>query len=307
MNADGTYILTTTSQIRYNFDASGRLTSIVDRNSNTTTVSYDANGNLLSIADPGGRALNFTVDGNGRIAQVSDPLGRSAHFSYTSGDLTGVTDVRGGHWTYTYFAGDLLLTATNPLNNYAFSTSYDGASRAIAQSDGVNNPTCIYYGSPPPFTSFYCPGVTPAPAAGQAVVVDPRGNKATYSYDASFNTTQIVDPAGGVTSFAYDGNNNVTCKTDPYTYKTGLSYDANGNVTQIIDALNTDANCNLAAGGVKTTISYTTLNDPAVVTDRSGGRRPTPSMLPETSSWSTVKIRAASCSSEPATRAAAPG
>lgn len=37
-NGDNTYTLTTTSQVRYNFDTGGRLTSIVDRNGNATTL-----------------------------------------------------------------------------------------------------------------------------------------------------------------------------------------------------------------------------------------------------------------------------
>lgn len=51
-NGDGTYTLTTKSQVIYTFLADGVLTSIADRNNNTTTLSY-ANGLLSSVTDPG--------------------------------------------------------------------------------------------------------------------------------------------------------------------------------------------------------------------------------------------------------------
>ncbi len=268
-NGDGTYTLTTVRQVRYNFSSAGRLTAILDRNNNTTTVSYDGNGFLSQVQDAGGRTLTFTIT-NGRITQVQDPLNRTVGFQYDgNGDLVQVTDVKSGTTTYAY--GNHRMTSLTDSNNHLQNQNiYDSANRVVEQTNQTGGKTCFYYGTAPSYTSAACPGVTPAPAAGQTVVVDARGNKTTYDFDTKFRTTSITDQNGGVTSFAYDSANNRTCITDPLNNRTGLGYDAAGNVTQVIDALNTDATCGLKQAGVKWTFTYTAKNDVDLATDPLG-------------------------------------
>lgn len=58
-NNDGTYILTTKEQLKYNFDNQGKLLTIIDKNSNTITLNYDASGNLDFITDTVGRTIDL--------------------------------------------------------------------------------------------------------------------------------------------------------------------------------------------------------------------------------------------------------
>ena len=272
-NGDDTYTLTTVNQIRYNFSSAGVLTSIVDRNDNTTRLTYTS-GLLTSVTDPGGRSLTFTYDPSDRIEKVTDPLPapdtRTVEFTYdANGDLEQVTDVKGGITTYAY--SDHRMTSLTDANGHvAVQNTYDSADRVVEQQNAVGGFTCIYYGTEPEYTSAACPGVSPLPTTLQTIVVDPRGNKTTYTFDDSWRATDARDHLGGIVHYDYDANNNLTCLTDQRGYKTAFSYDAKGNVTEIIDALNTDADCQLEADGVKWTFTYNPNKDLDLETDPLG-------------------------------------
>src|SRR5262249_33485363 len=96
-NGNGTYTLTNPKQVKFNFSSAGKLTIIVDSNSNTTPLTYDGNRYLTTIPDPGSRTLSLTNDTSGRITLITDPLSRTVGFSYDSnGDLATATDVKSG-------------------------------------------------------------------------------------------------------------------------------------------------------------------------------------------------------------------
>jgi YD repeat-containing protein len=276
-NGDGTYTLTNRAQVKFNFASDGKLTSIADRNDNTTSLSYDVNDHLTTVTDPGGRTLTFSYDDPAypdNITKITDPLPmpdtRTVEFTYdASGDLTQVKDVKGGTTTYAY-SNHRMTSLTDSNSHVASQNIYDDANRVVEQADALNGVTCAYYGSGPAYTSAACPGVSPAPDVGETITVDPRGNKTTYSFDTSFRTTDVQDHLGNVVHYDFDANNNVTCVTDQRLNKTGYSYDSVGNVTQIIDALNTDANCQLKVSGVDWTFSYTANNDIDLETDPLG-------------------------------------
>ncbi|MEX1253468.1 MAG: RHS repeat-associated core domain-containing protein [Dehalococcoidia bacterium] len=216
---DNTFELTTKTQIRFQFRSDGKLKKILDRNGNATTITYDPDGLLDIVTDSGGRILDFTNDAQGRITRVDDPQvtpTRSVQFAYTAvGDLWTVTGVRGGVTSFTY-SSHRLVTITDANGNaaqplYAITTNvYDGYNRVDRQVDGEGNVTCIFYGVGPANT--HCPGTQPppAPAAGETILVNPRGFRTTYRYDSSFRTTEIVEPVvelgtpPGVVTFRYE-------------------------------------------------------------------------------------------------------
>jgi RHS repeat-associated protein len=244
-NGDNTYTLTTTAQLKYNYSTTGKLTSIKDRNNNTTTLAYDGSGNISSVTDPGGRQLTFTVDGSGRITLITAPMSRTIGFGYdANGDLATVTDVKGGTTTYTY-SNHRLATLTDSLNHLQTTTTYDNADRVVEQRDAVNGTTCFYYGHGPTYTSANCPGVSPAAQPGQTIMVDPRGNKQIHQFDTSFRPTGIEDALGNDTLFTYEAtgalcspanNGNLCSVTDPIGHVTSYAYDAKGNTLTRTDA-----------------------------------------------------------------------
>ena len=94
------------------FDANGNLTSITDRNGNTTTLTYSS-GVLASITDKNGRTTTITSTG-GLITAVTDPMGRTYTLTYTSGLITSIADPLNNSWSFTYDTSGRMLTKDRP-------------------------------------------------------------------------------------------------------------------------------------------------------------------------------------------------
>ena len=93
-----TYTIKTKSQVTYTFGkyyaGVSYLTKVVDRNSNTLTVSYETGQNseprISTVSDGKGRSLTFKYkDGTNLIHDITDPLGRTITFGYTINSATG--------------------------------------------------------------------------------------------------------------------------------------------------------------------------------------------------------------------------
>ncbi|PIU31653.1 MAG: hypothetical protein COT06_06995, partial [Syntrophobacteraceae bacterium CG07_land_8_20_14_0_80_61_8] len=63
----GGYRVTTADQTKYNFNTSGKLTSIVDRDGNAATLAYDGSSRLSTITDPFGRAFTLGYNASNKI------------------------------------------------------------------------------------------------------------------------------------------------------------------------------------------------------------------------------------------------
>src|SRR5262249_29140664 len=113
-NLDGTFTLTQKDKTAFTFASIAgtpffvegpvyRLTRIVDRNNNTTTLSY-AGGNLVRIEDTYGRAVTLTYDGNNKLRTISDPLARTTTLTYdpTGRQLLSITDPENRSVQYHY-------------------------------------------------------------------------------------------------------------------------------------------------------------------------------------------------------------
>ena len=240
-NGNSTYTLTTKLQIEFDFDATGKLTAITDRNGNVTTLSYDVNGDLDKVTDASGlRSLDFTVDAaTGRITKITDPLNRTVEFTYDAGgDLTQVKNLFGGTTTYTYVA-DGLKTLTDANSNQQLENFCDTDGRVAEQHDAFTTPgvMCYYYGTGATYTSTGCPGVTPAPTSVQTIFVDQLGRKTTYEFDSFWRVEKVTDALGGFTQYTYDADGRIATVTDPNMNTTTLTYDANGNVLTREDPL----------------------------------------------------------------------
>ena len=91
-NVDDTFTLTRKDQTQYQFNTTGKLTSIEDKNSNSITLTYNVDGNLTTITDTVGRDVTLTYDAQNRITQITDPLSRTIGYLYdASGDFVLIT------------------------------------------------------------------------------------------------------------------------------------------------------------------------------------------------------------------------
>ena len=249
-NPDGTFTMTNAEMIVFQFASITntpftvegtvyRLTSIVDRNQNTTTLSY-SNGCLTTITDTYGRSLNLGYNGQNKLQSITDPLGRVTTLQYDAGgsQLLGITDPAGKSVQYAY----------NFMNQLTGKTNKDGRTFSYLYSNFM--PVSIVDGAGQPLFSLgnpvnwavndtnlalnmmreYLPATT--------TKTDGRGNTWLYDYDSRGHVTQITAPDLTSTSYSYDPVTlRVASKTNANGAVTAYSYDAKGNVTNMTDAL----------------------------------------------------------------------
>ncbi len=213
-NADLSYTLLLKDQTRYNFDASGRLLTIVSNVGNVITLSYQG-GQLTRVTDNGsGRylALAYFTTGadTGRLRTVTDNAGRQVSYAYTNGDLTSMTNARGKSRTFTYWPQSLLKQANAESGDVIVYNEYDGQQRVQLQKDGNQAA-----GGQATYRIVWSTGTGPNNLATTiATVTDYAGHQIVYT-----SLTESQDTIGVVTTLA---NGNV--------YSVSTTYDGNGNV-----------------------------------------------------------------------------
>ena len=254
------------------------LSSIQDRNGNTLTITQPENS-ASQVSDGLGRMLSFTYDrSSGDITKVADQSGRSVSFIYSSGNLTQSVDAAGNVRNYTYASANTVAGPVNglmtsqvlPLGNTPFTQSFDGAGRAVTQTDSRGNVTAIAYDQ----------------RAGSTVDKDPLNNVTIYAAISHTEFSGYTDPDNQSFTIGYDSNAHRTSLTDRLGAATSRSYDpasgyissetnAAGNTTTYTWTPQTQGAFtffNLTqiqyAGGTSTSLKYDASGNAIAVTDR---------------------------------------
>lgn len=221
--ADGTFSMTLKNQTRYDFDQSGRLTRLSDRNGNFLALQHDAAGKLTLITDTVGRVLTFHYDDAGRLTRLLDPAGRIIFYAYDAeGNLAGASDFLGNFTTFSYDGQHRLVRIINTREDLVVVNAYDTIGRVIRQTNGRGFSTTLAYDTP---------------VAGDTTVTDAVGNRTLYSHDDLFRLIRVIDAAGGVAEFGHDLDSNLIGVRDQNGRITRFTYDGRGNVTSIRDPL----------------------------------------------------------------------
>lgn len=286
-NLDGSWTFTRRGVAVFDFNSSGRLTSIssvVGDPSSAVTLAYDGSGKLDVVTDATGRTLDYTWTGS-RITSVTDSAtpARSVTFAYDGGgNLVEWTDVGGGTWSFTYDGSHRLLTMLDPNQDGSGSpvpitNVYDGSGRVVSQTDRLGRETTFDYTS----------------IAGAVITTDPEGNEtlerfvdglrvvrtrgygtasaatSTYEYFDDGLMASVTDGNGEVTSFEYDTAGNRTSATDPLLRETTSTFNAFGQPLTVTDA-----------AGTTTTITYDLNGNPGTVsTPLVGASQPASSVV----------------------------
>ena len=130
-------------------DTSGNLTSIIDRNGNTTQISYDAIGRLATVTDPSSRHLYFGYLNNSSslVTSVTSDIGIALSYTYdTQGRLTQVTKPDLTTISFQYNSQSLITAVLDSSGVVLESHTYDSYGRGLTSSraGGVDAVTVSY-------------------------------------------------------------------------------------------------------------------------------------------------------------------
>jgi RHS repeat-associated protein len=272
-NSDGTWTLRKPDQRNYQFDDSGRLVRIEDRNNNRILLTYSG-GNLAKVTDTVGRAFDFAYT-DSLIRSVTDPIGRVLRFTYDgASNLTSFQDARGNFNSYEYDAFSRVTRIVDGRQNNLLTNTYGAANRVATQTNGRGNQWTFSYNSDGSTTV-----VDPLNAPTRYLhdtnfnmgrTVDRNSNSLNVLYDESNNRAQISDLNNNYSSFLYDIRGNVTTKTDPALNSRQAAYDSNNNPTQLTDETGSQTRMSYDAKGNLTSLTDTLNNSASMTYDQFG-------------------------------------
>lgn len=194
------------------------------RSVGTGYVSLPGDTSVLTNRSGGGYVLNFSTGtvyefaADGTIASVRDVYGNLLAYTYTSGDLTAVTDSSGRSIGFDYdstVTPHRLIGLRDPKQTaYSFSYNSDGRLQRVVLPavDGGAQPYWEY--------TYY-------PDGRLQTKRDPLGNVSQYEYDNMGRLTKAIDPGGATDpvghtrSYAYDSATGAVPRSNVFTEKDG--------------------------------------------------------------------------------------
>ncbi len=238
-------------EVRYGYDAQGRLVDVTDPTGGLTRYTYDAAHRLLTITDARGITfLTNEYDPAGRVARQTQADGGVFTFSYTTTgsfiSAATVTDPRGNATTTRFNSAGYPISVTDALGQTTRFERAPGTNVVVSTIDPLGRTSSFTYDGAGNLTS----------------VTDPLGNVTRFAYEPTFNrVTSLTDALGNVTQFAYDAKGNLIATTDPLGARTATAYDAAGQPVSLTDA-----------SGQITSLEYDAVGNPTATVDPLGNR-----------------------------------
>ncbi len=263
-SSEAGYTVTLPSQIKYHFAGSGgRLETVTDRNSNTTTLSYTEAGRLEAITDPASRKITFAYNAEGLIENAKDPMGHEVKYGYAAGNLASVS--RPGeltpNWQFEYDASHQMTTQTDGRANKT-TRKYNAAHQVESETDPMERTLSFEYepfhtrltnkatgavtdeyftsnDEPSAITRGYgtasatTESFTYNEAGYTTSVTDGNGHTTQYKYDAANNRTSMLDAAEHEAKWGYNATRDVISTTTPRGETTTIKRDSHGNAEVI--------------------------------------------------------------------------
>ena len=176
--------------VKYEYDADGNLSKLIDPNNHATSLEYDAMKRLVKKIYADGKYETYAYDGEGLLTAMADArdaaAGRTtATYSYDENhNLTGITYSDGTpNVSYVYDDYNRVTSRTDGIGTWGF--GYDAASQLLSVDGPWENDTVTYgYDD-----------------NGRRTSVQPQGGETvSYGYDALDRLTAVTP---GIRSFAY--------------------------------------------------------------------------------------------------------
>jgi len=221
---------TTRDQAVENFDAKGRLSSVVMPAGQSFNVAYDGFGRLATVTDPVGRRIAFAYDAAGRVSAMSDPAYGQTTYGYDArGRLSIVRYPDGRSRQYQYNDPNNVFALTSVIDELGqvYATfSYDAAGRATGNSfiGGVGAGSVSY-------------------SAGGSSATTPDGTVWSRGFGVNNGLVQMTTLTPSCTTcgigseqFGYDPAGMLTSYLDRTGTQTSIAYNTRGLVTSVTEA-----------------------------------------------------------------------
>jgi RHS repeat-associated protein len=212
--------------IQYQYDPSGRLTTMTDQLGNIETYAYNLNGNLITMTDRKGQTTSYTYDSLNRMTQATYADGSYTTYAYdATGKVTTITDSFSGTISYTYSTSTSggpvgkVINETTPFGSvsYTYDTIGRRTSMTVAGQPAVN----YTYDSNNRLTGINT--LINGVVAGFGLSYDVLGRKAEIGLPNGVTTNYTYDNASRLLNLEH--LNPAQQVLESFTY----TYDANGN------------------------------------------------------------------------------
>jgi len=231
--------------VRFEYDASGNRTAVIDAAGERWELSYDADGNLLSETDPLGNTRVRAYNADGDIASYTDANGNTTRFTYTDGNLSGVTLPEGTSVRMVHDSAGRLTSFTDAIGR-RIDVTHDASGniaseRTTLEIDG--RPTVVTWGygydergvldsvtGPDGQTSNLELDEMGEPSS----VVVPGGATQEIDRDASGRLAGVINPDGSRTNVEYDLEDRPVGVTLPDGSVVRAELDANGRTSRLV-------------------------------------------------------------------------
>ena len=263
------------------YDPNGRILTLVDPNSVTTTLSYWPRGWLKSKT-VGSKTTSYDYDFVGQLKRIT--LADGSHLDYTYDNAHRLTDISDAKLNRVHYTLDNI---GNRIKEEVFDSNNVLSTMKARDFDALNRlwHDIAYFNDP--YTATPAKTLYTYDANGNLSSVTGAANSATdstnrttlFTYDALNRLTQVIDPINTAlhpTQYGYDPLDQLSRVTDPRALTTAYTVNALGEATQQISpdsgttgrTFDTAGNLKTAtdARGIPATFQYDALNRLTAVT-----------------------------------------
>ncbi len=205
---------------RYEYDATGQLSAVLNAADIPDQYFYDAPGQLVREVARDGGVFHFKYDAAGRCVRFSglDHYNeKTLRFLEATGH-TEVTNSYGDTARYRYLPSGQITDTWDELGNHS-STDYDAFGRIASLTSGLGAETAYQYDE----------------MGNRSAIINALGHRTSFTFNEHHQPVRIVNAADGAWKRIYDQLNRLVATEDPLGSRWKLEYDPLSLLTSVTD------------------------------------------------------------------------